>query len=242
MSTVTPSTMLVTPTRRRHRRHSSHPGFSTLLTSVLGSPFLTTTDLPELVDGAPIAVPHDYTITRPSSPTPTVDSSTFSFVQYDPDANRTPLKSILPRLWDSVFSPPSSYPYSYESRKKYLDYSIDYSELEPLDGEEGELIAVDDEACFFIDSYGSRAVTGIGVYASIQPQRSIDLVVTLDIVALLPPELALHIFATALSGQEHQSKKQLPSTNKIAKGHNQDMASRVARIGIRGLKNIDQPS
>ncbi|KAG6857516.1 hypothetical protein H0H87_002141 [Tephrocybe sp. NHM501043] len=182
MSAVT-STMPTTPSNC-HRRHSSHPGFSTLFNSVLGSPFLTTGDLPELVDGALIAVPHAHTITRPPSPTPTVDSSTFSFVQYDASAstpNRTPLKNILPRLWDSVFPPPSnSYTYSYGSqkaRRRYMDHSIDYSELEPLDGEEGELITVDDEACFFIDShYGSRAVTGI------------------DIIALLPPELALHIF------------------------------------------------
>ncbi|KAG6909728.1 hypothetical protein DXG01_015716 [Tephrocybe rancida] len=184
MSTTTITTS--TPHSHRHRRHSSHPGFSHLLTSVLGSPFLTTSDLPELVDGAPLAVPRADTITRPSSPTPTVDSSTFSFVQYDPGAYtpyRTPLKGILPRIWD-VFSPPrlpyNSYIYSYGSQRargRYFDDSIDYSELDPLDGEEGELIAIDDEACFFVDSsYGSRAVTGI------------------DIIALLPPELALHIF------------------------------------------------
>ncbi|KAH9474789.1 F-box/WD repeat-containing protein pof11 [Psilocybe cubensis] len=55
------------------------------------------------------------------------------------------------------------------SRNDLSEY-IDYSELPPLDGEEGELI--DDEACF-IDV---RAVHGI------------------DIISLLPPELALHIF------------------------------------------------
>ncbi|KDR77316.1 hypothetical protein GALMADRAFT_246672 [Galerina marginata CBS 339.88] len=49
--------------------------------------------------------------------------------------------------------------------------NINYSELPPLDGEEGELI--DDEACF-IDV---RAIHGI------------------DILSLLPPELALHILA-----------------------------------------------
>jgi len=42
--------------------------------------------------------------------------------------------------------------------RRDLSDSINYSELPPLDGEEGELI--DDEACF-IDA---RAITGIGSY------------------------------------------------------------------------------
>ena len=42
--------------------------------------------------------------------------------------------------------------------RRNLNQSINYSELPPLDGEEGELI--DDEACF-IDI---RAITGIGSY------------------------------------------------------------------------------
>ncbi|KAG6818599.1 hypothetical protein H0H93_003623 [Arthromyces matolae] len=170
----------------------SAPGFSYLFNTMLGSPFLTTADLPELVDGAPLAVPHAHTITRPPSPTPTVDSTSFSFVQSDPNAstpNRPPLKSILPRIWD-VLSPPrspyNSYTYSYGSqrmRPKYFDDMPNYSDLEPLDGEEGELVAIDDEACFFIDTgYGSRAVTGI------------------DIIALLPPELALYVFFQLCAG------------------------------------------
>ncbi|KAG6810389.1 hypothetical protein H0H92_012072 [Tricholoma furcatifolium] len=187
------TTMPTTPTTR-HRRHSSHPGFSHLLTTVLGSPFLTTSDLPELVDGAPLAVPYSQTITRPPSPTPTIDSSTFSFVQFDPSAstpNRPPFKSILPRIWDVISPqrlPYNSYAYSYGSqrdRARYFDGAIDYSELEPLDGEEGELVAVDDEACFFLDSaygYGTRAVTGM------------------DIIALLPPEIALHILVHLCTG------------------------------------------
>ncbi|KAF8062330.1 WD40 repeat-like protein [Lyophyllum atratum] len=191
-----------TPTR--HRRHSSHPGFSHLLTTVLGSPFLTTPDLPELVDGAPVFVAHNQTVTRPSSPTPTVGSSSFSFIQFDPEnptastPNRPPLKSIIPRIWDvispsrtfppsSPTSSPFSYSYSYGTLKgrpkpRYSEDDsryVDYSELAPLDGEEGELIAIDDEACFFVDSaFGSRAVTGI------------------DILALLPTELALQILTT----------------------------------------------
>ncbi|KAG5652405.1 hypothetical protein H0H81_005099 [Sphagnurus paluster] len=157
----------------RHRRHNSHPGFSQLLTTVLGSPFLTTTDLPELVDGAPVFVPHDQTVTRPPSPTPTVDSSSFSFIHSAANSSpNRPLKSILPRIWD-VISPSRTYPGGFKTHDSRF---IDYSELAPLDGEEGELIAIDDEACFFMDlTYGSRAVTGI------------------DILALLPTELALHI-------------------------------------------------
>lgn len=182
------------PRGSRHRRYHSydnpidHPGFSQLLTTVLGSPFLTTADLPsdtELVDGMPLYVPNTQTVTRPPSPTPTVDSTTFSFVQYDPDAPRPPFKSILPRIWQVLspgartpphsfsFSPsasPFNYP-TYRSKGKGRQYDgsesgpryIDYSDLPPLDGEEGELIAIDDEACFFIEAgYGSRAVTGIG--------------------------------------------------------------------------------
>jgi F-box and WD-40 domain protein 1/11 len=93
----------------------------------------------------------------------------------------TPLKSIFPRLWDALSSPgrnftPSPSPPSTPSpAKRYNTYGkgkattfdyqpstpagyIDYSELPPLDGEEGELIVIDDEACFI----NATAVTGIG--------------------------------------------------------------------------------
>ncbi|KAG5728125.1 F-box/WD repeat-containing protein 1A [Termitomyces sp. T112] len=188
-STTSPS-----PLRTRHRRHSSHPGFSHLFDTVLGSPFLTTSDLPdsELVDGAPLIVPHAHTVTRPPSPTPTVDSSTFSFVQFDFNVstpNRSPFKSILPRIWDVLSTPRSPYnlyTHSYGPQRthtKYFDGSINYNELDPLGGEEGELVAIDDEACFFVDAYyGSRAVTGI------------------DIIALLPPELAMYTFMQLCTG------------------------------------------
>ena len=91
----------------------------------------------------------------------------------------TPLKSIFPRLWDAlsspgrVPSPPStpSPPFRYNTYGKgkapSFDYQlsapasyIDYSDLPPLDGEEGELIAIDDEACFI----NVTAVTGIGEF------------------------------------------------------------------------------
>ena len=184
------SSLQATP---RHKRYHSqgnpgdHIGFSQHLTTALGSPFLTTSDLPsdaEFVDGTPVYVPYTQTITRPSSPTPTIDSTTFSFIHHDPDMPRSPFKSILPRLWH-VISPgmrrpyPFAFPQSpepfnhpiYKGRSKLrglershsLTQYADYTDLPPLDGEEGELITIDDEACFFNDTaYGSRAVTGIG--------------------------------------------------------------------------------
>lgn len=96
-------------------------------------------------------------------------------------ATNTPFKSILPRIWDALSSPgrnftptpsppstptpPSTYSTYAKGKGAVLDYypqsarCVDYSDLAPLDGEEGELIAIDDEACF-IDI---RAVTGIGI-------------------------------------------------------------------------------
>ncbi|KAH0590918.1 hypothetical protein H2248_001033 [Termitomyces sp. 'cryptogamus'] len=61
------------------------PWFSHLFDTVLGSPFLTMSDVPdlELVDGAPLIIPHVHTIARSSSSTPTVDPSTFLFVRFD---------------------------------------------------------------------------------------------------------------------------------------------------------------
>ncbi|KAF8065261.1 WD40 repeat-like protein [Lyophyllum atratum] len=211
-----------TPTR--HRRHSSHPGFSHLLTTVLGSPFLTTPDLPELVDGAPVFVAHNQTVTRPSSPTPTVGSSSFSFIQFDPEnptastPNRPPLKSIIPRIWDvispsrtfppsSPTSSPFSYSYSYGTLKgrpkpRYSEDDsryVDYSELAPLDGEEGELIAIDDEACFFVDSaFGSRAVTGIDILALLPTELALQILITLCATSA-PPTDSLHALLTCRS-------------------------------------------
>ncbi|OCH94577.1 WD40 repeat-like protein [Obba rivulosa] len=94
---------------------------------------------------------------------------------------------ILPRLWDALRdgSPgkkgkrrpglPTAASWREAAMKAYsddcVDGFIDYINMQPLDGEEGELI--DDEACF-IDV---RAVTGV------------------DIVALLPTELALHLLS-----------------------------------------------
>ncbi|KAF8892895.1 WD40-repeat-containing domain protein [Infundibulicybe gibba] len=171
----------------------NNPRFSRLLNTVLGSPFITTSDpdqlAPELdlVDGAPNVVHRAYTVTRPSSPAPTADFSIIGQDELDDvsspytTAGGSPFRSLLPRLWDVLSSPgrsPSPRPSLSSSRKgkvKIIDRDtnsyINYCDLPPLDGEEGELI--DDEACF-IDA---RAVTGI------------------DIITLLPPEIALTIFS-----------------------------------------------
>ena len=245
------SSPLSAPSHAHHRRSLSsrayhtrspslssptNPRFSHLFNTVLGSPFLTTTDVDlglgpdphlDLVDGAAHAVPRTHTITRPSSPALTAD---FSIIDLDPEdedirypylyayqgyhgvhpgghgrsassmsafgrrsghslmnpvlgnTGATPLKSIIPRIWDALSSPARSFtpspsppstpspPFSrYNTSAKgkapAFDYQastpagyIDYIDLPPLDGEEGELIAIDDEACF-IDV---TAITGIG--------------------------------------------------------------------------------
>jgi hypothetical protein len=65
---------------------TASPRFSRLLGTVLGSPFLTTSDIPlpspdlDIVDGAISAVPRSFTITRPSSPTPSNTLDTFSII------------------------------------------------------------------------------------------------------------------------------------------------------------------
>ncbi|KAI0943609.1 hypothetical protein AcW1_002733 [Taiwanofungus camphoratus] len=87
------------------------PRFSKLFTSVLGSPFVTTSDLPdtdlpnapstptrsgadaaahegadlEAIDGAPFAVPLAFTVTRPPSPSPSFRTDTFSIINWTPD-------------------------------------------------------------------------------------------------------------------------------------------------------------
>ncbi|KAF7292936.1 WD-REPEATS-REGION domain-containing protein [Mycena indigotica] len=172
-----PSTPTPHRLQRRGRGSPATPSsarFSHLLSSVLGSPFVTTTDLVDLVDGENTTVPHSDTVTRPPSP-----DHGFEVIQHeDSDEEwsfrRSPFRSILPRLWDVLStSPPrrpSPFSYSSSSSSIWTSKPIDYSQLPPLDGEEGELI--DDEACFFCPPV--RAVTGI------------------DILSLLPPELALH--------------------------------------------------
>ncbi|KAJ7481604.1 WD40 repeat-like protein [Mycena latifolia] len=185
------------PSRLRRRGSPANPPnptarFSRLLTSVLGSPFLTTSDMAtlpphlDLVDGDDTVVPHEDTVTRPPSPETAFSLYGFEVVQReDADADwpfkRSPFRALLPRLWDVLStSPPrrqSPFSYNYSNSSIWAPKPIDYTQLPPLDGEEGELI--DDEACFFCPPV--RAVTGI------------------DILTLLPPELALHVLALLLS-------------------------------------------
>ncbi|KAJ7216608.1 WD40 repeat-like protein [Mycena pura] len=128
----------------------------------------------------------------PSTPTPsrlrrrgipaTPPNSTARFSREDDWLfKRSPFRSLLPRLWDVLsVSPPrrqSPFSYNYSNSSIWASKQIDYTQLPPLDGEEGELI--DDEACFFCPPV--RAVTGI------------------DILSLLPPELSLHILSLLLS-------------------------------------------
>lgn len=194
---------------------SSPPKFTRLFGSVLGSPFLTTSDdnVPrdqqlddlDLVDGAPVAVPHDMTVTRPASPSFSMDFSMISPPSPDPLDSfpsaptftrnrgatvssfftpsrgrntiygstyglthtvgcRPPLiscksrKTLLPRLWDAISSPGRKSKGKAAAVDQYfLGGGYSYADLQPLDGEEGELI--DDEACF-IDG---TTVTGIGM-------------------------------------------------------------------------------
>ncbi|KAJ7757014.1 WD40 repeat-like protein [Mycena metata] len=187
------STPPSTPTNRLRRRGSPavtpNPTarFSRLLTSVLGSPFLTTTDMAslpphlDLIDGDDTAVLHEETVTRPPS------LYGFEVVQREdgeddwPFKRSSPFRSLIPRIWDVLSSSPprrqSPFSYNYSNSSIWAPKQIDYAQLAPLDGEEGELI--DDEACFFCPPV--RALTGI------------------DILTLLPPELALHILALLLS-------------------------------------------
>ncbi|KAJ6591092.1 WD40 repeat-like protein [Mycena vulgaris] len=201
-----------TPPSRLRRRGSpatppnSTARFSRLLTSVLGSPFLTTTDIAslpphlDLIDGDDTAVPHADTVTRPPSPDPG-EFGLYGFeVVHREDGEgdwpfkRSPFRSLLPRLWDVLSaSPPrrqSPFSYNYSNSSIWAPKPIDYTQLPPLDGEEGELI--DDEACFFCPPV--RAVTGI------------------DILTLLPPELALHILALLLSSSAPPSPHAPAST------------------------------
>ena len=143
------------------------PPFSKLLTSVLGSPFLTTSDLPsapdfdlDVVDSPFAAVTGSLSVTRPPSvsssypmtPTPAVSCSFFSSTSRKSTFLNSPKspKGFFPRIWDVLSS-------SNKKSKGKGKYTLPYDGL-PLDGEEGELI--DDEACYI----EVTAVTGTGTY------------------------------------------------------------------------------
>ncbi|KAK7042379.1 WD-repeats-region domain-containing protein [Favolaschia claudopus] len=201
-----------TPNRLRRRGTSTTPPnstqrFSRLLSSVLGSPFLTTTDLAtlpphlDLVDGDDAIVPHAETVTRPPSPEGLYG---FEFVHREdgrgpddqwPFRRASPFRSLLPRIWDVISSSP---PRPLPPPKLMM---IDYARLPPLDGEEGELI--DDEACFFCPPV-KALVTGI------------------DILTLLPPELSLHILLLLLPSTRPDPRAAAPTLLGDFPDHSQD--------------------
>jgi len=141
--------------RRQHAVHADSD-FNRLLDSVLGSPFLTTHDLPDLdvVDGSFQAVPPSLAVTRPSTPDVANQHSARP-------------RGLISRLWDALR----------RSRHKPSRYIYDG---EPLDGEEGELI--DDEACFIdIDSF----TTAVDIVARLPPELSIYLLSFLDLDSII---------------------------------------------------------
>lgn len=126
-----------------------------------------------LPSGSRRSVPYAYSY--PAAPTPLGSLRSSGSGSLKSSRNL----GLLPRLWDALRESSPT-----KKGKRRLDGAvgdlwsefggngyIDYANLPPLDGEEGELI--DDEACF-IDV---RAVTG------------------LDIIANIPDELALHLLS-----------------------------------------------
>ncbi|EKM57080.1 uncharacterized protein PHACADRAFT_172766 [Phanerochaete carnosa HHB-10118-sp] len=117
----------------------SAPPFSRLLSSFLGSPFITTSDLPpsdlslirrldagadlEAVDGAFAAVPRAETVTRPASPTPSFATDTYSLINWTEKGDwasaqpRPSLSDSAPScsLLPSGSRRSASYTYSYAS-------------------------------------------------------------------------------------------------------------------------------
>lgn len=92
-----------------HYNRSSPRRFNRLLTSVLGSPFVTTTDLPhdalaairmmadddlEAIDGTFGSVSRTETVTRPPSPSPSFSTDTYSFVNWADNADAPPRPSL----------------------------------------------------------------------------------------------------------------------------------------------------
>lgn len=140
--------------RRQHAVHADS-NFTRLLDSVLGSPFLTTHDLPDLdvVDGSFQAVPTELAVTRPSSP--------------DVNQRFARPKGFIPRLWDALRR-------SKHRSSRYMDDGL------PLDGEEGELI--DDEACFIdVDFF----TTSVDIVARLPPELSIHILSFLDLNSII---------------------------------------------------------
>ncbi|CAK5263759.1 unnamed protein product [Mycena citricolor] len=222
------------PNRLRRRGSPSTPlnpsvRFSRFFTSVLGSPFLTTAEISslpphlDLIDGDDAAVLREDTVTRPPSPdTGELALWGFEVVHHEDDdgvwafrRSASPFRSLLPRIWDVLSpSPPRRQLTLFSNHPNHSDSSlwnmksIDYAQLAPLDGEEGELI--DDEACFFYPPV--RAVTGI------------------DILTLLPPELSLHILSLLLSPPDIDLRAAAPTVLAGIADHNIEAA-----VSVRSL-------
>ncbi|KDQ56875.1 hypothetical protein JAAARDRAFT_194820 [Jaapia argillacea MUCL 33604] len=217
-----------------HQREGRPPRLPKLfgLTQVLGVPFPTGESSDGggqasaspgdvvMVDGAFSSVPRQYTITRPSSPAPTMDFSmisppspilgpngeldpfgVFAYAPHSPFSHRprayttgsSPCgrngvglgggtKGLLPRIWDALSSPGKK---AKEKAKATANNATgfdcghdEFGEIQPLDGEEGELI---DEACF-IDV---RAVTGIDILSRLPPELSLHILLFLDLHSVL---------------------------------------------------------
>jgi len=141
--------------RRQHAVHADSD-FDRLLDSVLGSPFLTTHDLPDLdvVDGSFQAVSPSLAVTRPSSPDPV-------------NQHLARPRGFISRLWDALRRP----------KHKSSRYIYDG---QPLDGEEGELI--DDEACFIDVDF---LTTAVDIVARLPPELSIYLFSFLDLDSII---------------------------------------------------------
>ncbi|KAF9078444.1 WD40-repeat-containing domain protein [Rhodocollybia butyracea] len=108
----------------------------------------------------------------------------------------------------------SSMRHSISSQYSY----INYSDLPPLDGEEGELIDVDDEACFVPTDhyrYGGAMWRG-GVKGSFSRAR---VVTGIDILTMLPTEIALYVFEFLAAGLSYTqpilSPYQLPRNSTL---------------------------
>lgn len=84
------------------------------------------------------------------------------------------MKLLLPRLWGALSSPTRKARRQTARRKPYtLPSNISYADLQPLDGEEGELI---DEACY------------VERYDLTQSPRKL-----IDFLSCLPPEIAVYL-------------------------------------------------
>jgi hypothetical protein len=214
-SSPSPSLLVSPPPRTAQMRTHSSASVTFSPSIYSPSPSLTSTPYPsglflrndddssddfDIIDGSPLSVRHNLTVTRPSSPSasldfsivsppsPSPDRNSYPFesrhgrsqlnlfpqhwsgfssrdkryntapgspssyrVPLSSDGNRTPpigksMKRLLPRLWVALSSPSRKGRRKADRRKLYaLPSNISYADLQPLDGEEGELI---DEACF----------------------------------------------------------------------------------------------